>query len=235
LTDSGVMERMQELIDQWERESDSRSIFLSCYRMMTANMLAAVESKDFKDPPWVEALLLRFAEHYFAALQAYDQEPLSAPQVWQAAHNFTRDPDAWALQKLLLGVNAHINFDLVLTLDEMLDAEWEMLSEEERASRYWDYCYVNDIIGQTIDAVQDQVLEPAMPWMELVDKVFGDQDERLISHMLSGWRDKVWEHAVRLLAAKGSGEQVELIAQVEADALRLARGIMRSDLSTWFD
>jgi hypothetical protein len=226
---------MQDLIDQWESDSDHRSIFLTCYRMMTENMLAAVERKDFKDPPWVEKLLMHFAEYYFNALQAYDQDPHSAPQVWQVAHNFTRNPDAWALQKLLLGVNAHINLDLVLTLGEILETEWELLSEDERASRFWDYCYVNDIIAQTIDAVQDQVLEPAMPWMDLVDKIFGNQDERLISRMLTSWRDKVWDYAMILLAAKATGEQVKLIEQVEADALKLAQGIMLSDLTTWFD
>jgi hypothetical protein len=183
----------------------------------------------------VDRLLQRFAEHYFAALQAYDQDPLSAPQVWQIAHNFTRDADAWALQKLLLGVNAHINFDLVLTLDEMLAAEWDLLSEEERSGRYWDYCYVNDIIAQTIDSVQDQVLEPAMPVMDLVDKLFGNQDERLISRMLTRWRDHVWTDAMSLLAAKRSDEQADQIRRVEAEALRLARVIMLTDLTTWFD
>jgi hypothetical protein len=235
LTDIQVVDRMQDLIVQWERDSDHRSIFLSCYRMMTENMLAAVRQQDFKDPIWVEKLLVSFAEYYFAALQAYDQDPRSAPQVWQVAHNYTRDANAWALQKLLLGVNAHINFDLVLTLDEILETEWGELSEDERAGRYWDYCYVNDIIAQTIDAVQDQVVEPAMPLMELVDKLFGNQDERLIARMLTSWRDKVWDSAMNLLAAKASGEQVNLIKQVEADALKRARAIMLTDLSSWFD
>ena len=235
MPDPKVTDRMQDLIDQWEEVSDQRSIFLSCYKMMTENMEAALRRQDFKDTIWVESLLERFAEHYFTALHAYDQDPHSAPQVWQVAYDFTRDENAWALQKLLLGVNAHINFDLVLTLTEMLEAEWENFSEDERLSRYWDYCFVNDIIAQTIDAVQDQVLEPAMPFMELVDRLFGRQDERLIARLLNRWREHVWEDAMSLLAGKASGEHVRVIQKVEANALKLAREIMLTDIPTWFD
>jgi hypothetical protein len=105
----------------------------------------------------------------------------------------------------------------------MLAEEWGQLSEVERSGRYWDYCYVNDIIAQTIDSVQDQVLEPAMPVMELVDKLFGSQDERLISRLMNRWRDHVWADAMSLLAARESDEQADLIRKVEAEALRLAR------------
>lgn len=235
MTDSLVVARMQRLIIRWEEQSDQRSIFLNCYRMMTQNMLLAIDSGEFEDPTWVERLLQNFSDYYFVALQAYEEDPISAPQVWQVAHNFTRNPDAWALQKLLLGVNAHINYDLVLTLTELLKSEWSGLSEGQRAGRYSDYCYVNDIIGRTIDAVQDQVVEPTMPLMDLLDKMLGREDERLISRLLTEWRNKVWHYAMLLLEAEASREQTRLIQQVEADALKLAKLIMLTDIPTWFD
>lgn len=235
MTQPQTVARMQNLIVQWENESDDRSVFLDCYRMMTENMIAAIEGCDFRDPVWVEKLLERFAEYYFTALQAYDEDPLSAPQVWQIAHDYAHDGDAWALQKLLLGVNAHINYDLVLTLDEMLEAEWGDLSPDRREERHWDYSYVNDIITRTIDAVQDQVLEPAMPWMDLLDKMLGNEDERLISSLLTRWREKVWDYAMQLLDSRATGERSRVIQQVEDQAIKLSRVIMRTDLTTWFD
>ncbi len=40
-------------------------------------------------------------------------------------------------------------------------------------SHYTDHCHVNDVIGGTIDAVQDQVIEPAMPVMDIsIDQVW---------------------------------------------------------------
>ena len=235
MTDSPVLARMQRLITTWEEQSDHRSIFLSCYRMMTQNMLLAIDSGEFEDPGWVDKLLHNFSDYYFIALQAYEDNPMSSPQVWRVAHNFTRNPNAWALQKLLLGVNAHINYDLVLTLTELLKPEWSGLSEGQRAGRYSDYCYVNAIIGRTIDAVQDQVVEPTMPWMDLLDKMLGREDERLISRLLAHWREKVWHYTVLLLETEASGEQTRLIHEVEADALNLAKLIILSDIPTWLD
>src|SRR4030065_45099 len=104
---------MQTRIRQWEEASDQRAIFLTCYLMMTRNMLSAISQHEFNDAAWVDQLLHRFAEYYFVALEAYEQDPAAAPSVWRLAHNTTQDPSALALQNLLLGVNAHINYDLV--------------------------------------------------------------------------------------------------------------------------
>jgi hypothetical protein len=183
-------------------------------------MLSAIERREFDDCEWVDRLLSHFAEYYFVALTAYERDPASAPPVWQLAHEVAREEDALALQQLMLGVNAHINYDLVLTLADMLGAEWERLSEEQRRTRYTDYCHVNHVIGETINAVQDQVLEPAMPAMELIDRLFGSLDERLISRVITDWRDSVWEHAARIIQTADAAERARLVHQVAQEALR---------------
>lgn len=226
LLGDSVIARMQSIIDQWEPIPDQRAIFLTCYRMMTSNMLAMLEQRQFLDTVWVDRLLSRFAEHYFAALEAYEQDPTSAPLVWQLAHNAARDPDVLVLQKLLVGVNAHINFDLVITVVELLQGEWQDLSEEQRLGRYADYCHVNEVIGQTIDSVQDQVLEPHMPVMDFFDRFLGSFDEYLISSLINGWRENVWDNATLLLETRDPGEHARLVQQVEQDALRLGNLII---------
>ena len=220
-----VVAQMQSLVSHWQETSNPQAIFLGCYMMMTSNTLAAIESQEFEEQAWVGRLLERFAEYYFAALEAYERDRTTAPPVWQLAHDATRDPDALPVQNLLLGVNAHINYDLVLTLVDLLQPEWPDLSEEQRATRFSDYRHVNDIIGRTIDDVQDQVLEPAMPAMDIVDKLLGPLDERLISALISGWRETVWQNAANLLEAKDDEERLALLQGVEEDALRLGEWI----------
>ncbi len=125
--DDPTVRRMQALISQWEAETDQRATFLSCYLMMTRNMLSAIRQQEFNDAAWVDELLHRFANYYFVALEAYEQDALQAPPVWQVAHNAARQSRGLPLQELLLGVNAHINYDLVLTLVTLLQPEWENL------------------------------------------------------------------------------------------------------------
>lgn len=221
MTEDAVLAQMEAQIGRWEQTSDLRVIFLSCYLMMTRNMRTAIERGEFHDSVWVDRLLENFAGYYFVALEVYDKDPASAPAVWQMAHQATRAPGALALQLLLLGVNAHINYDLVLSLVDLLGPEWAGLSPEQRAARYADHCHVNEVIGCTIDAVQDQVLEPAMPVMDLFDKLLGPLDERLISAMLTRWRETVWRYAVRLVETSDAADQQRLLREVEQEALRM--------------
>lgn len=229
--DKLILERMLEMIKYWEDQSDQRAIFLNCYSMMTRNMLSAIEQGEFNDSEWVDRLLHRFADYYFAALEAYEHNPSTAAPIWQETHKITQAEDTLALQKLLLGVNAHINYDLVFTLVELLEPEWGELSESQRTERYSDHCYVNDVIARTIDAVQDTVLEPAMPAMDIFDKLLGPFDEMMLSRLITHWRDRVWNYALLVLETKESEERLHVIRQVEEDAFRQANAILGKDWS----
>jgi hypothetical protein len=125
-----------------------------------------------------------------------------------------------ALQNLLLGVNAHINYDLVLALVDMLEPEWAELSEDRLQGRYDDHCHINRVIGRTIDTVQDNVIERQAPAMDLIDKLLGPLDEWTISRLISHWRDEVWEQALRLLSTSALEERERLRQEIEAVTLK---------------
>ena len=225
--EQAVLTRMSTLVNQWEAARDRRAIFLSCYRLMTRNMLDAIEAGRFQDGVWVSRLLERFADYYFAALDRFDQEEASAPPVWKLAFDATRDENVMTLQHLLLGVNAHINHDLVFSLYDLLEAEWAVASPEQREQRHADHEMVNRIIGETTDAVQDQVVEQFSPWVEIVDKMLGPVDEWLTSQLLSPWREEVWDNAVHYLEAATSEEREALRQHVEQHAMRLGSDMLR--------
>jgi hypothetical protein len=211
---------MQELVSQWEAMADRRATFLTCYMMMTRNMISAVDHREFEDPGWVNGLLHRFANYYFVALESYERDPATAPRVWQLAHDATRAPRGFARREMLLGVSAHINYGLVFALLDLLEPEWDALSEDQRAACYADHCRVNGVIGRTIDAVQDQVLERDSRLMAVIDDLLGPVDEALTSRLISGWRETVWRNAMRLLEIREPGGRDRLIEEIEQEALR---------------
>src|SRR5688500_8380390 len=96
--------RMQSKMDAWQVDADARAIFLNCYLLMTRNMFAAIEQGEFYDATWVRSLLHRFAQHYFNALDAYDQDPDSTLKVWHVAHQSAARADTLVLQNLMLGI-----------------------------------------------------------------------------------------------------------------------------------
>jgi hypothetical protein len=221
-----VVDRMQTLIENWETAGDRRAVFLSCYKMMTTNMLAAVERGDFEDCNWVSSLLHHFADYYFKALEPYEQGHENIPAPWQIAFQATRRPRTHVMQNLVLGVNAHINYDLVFAVADMLEPEWSGLSPVARQSRYRDHCHVNRIIYQTINAVQDGIIERYAASMDLVDTVFGPLDEWLIFRLISIWREEVWLDATRYVEFSDEDGRSVLRHEVERRSLQRAHAIL---------
>ncbi len=217
---------MLESLAEMQANGDRKAIFLDCYQRMTRNMLKAAQTTCFEDPVWVDELLRRFAEYYFEGLEAYRLDRITSPVVWQAAHGAAQVEKTGPLQLLLLGVNAHINYDLVLTLIDQLQDEWDQSDDEARALRQRDHRRVNDIIAATIDEVQDEVLAVESPDLALIDQLMGRLDEWLISKLIKEWREEVWDSAVAVLEEPGEEARRGILEEVEKKAVRFARMIM---------
>ena len=92
--------------------------------------------------------------------------------------------------------------------------------------RHADHTLVNQIIGETVDAVQDQVIDRHSPWYDFVDKLLGPVDEWLTSRLISRWREEVWENAVCYLEATMPEEREALRQRIERQAVQLGSGIL---------
>lgn len=222
-----LTDRMQAQIDAWRTNDDTRAIFLDCYRLMTANMLIALDQDEFSDQAWVGTLLHRFADYYFDALDAYERDDPATPPIWRMTHQIARSNGALVLQHLMLGVNAHINYDLVLTLADLLEPEWAALDAEQRRQRYADHSHVNLVIARTIDTVQDQVITRLTPAFFVVDRLLGRVDEWSTARLINVWRDTVWHRAVEILDSPGVSARAAIRHHVEEVTLRRAHTILQ--------
>lgn len=221
-----VITRMRTRVERWQKAADRRADFLHCYMLMTGNMLKALEAGEFEDQEWVNRLLHRFADYYFEALSAYEQDRETTPAVWCTAHDATLANKHRAVQRVFLGVNAHINYDLVLALADLLQAEWPTAEEALRQVRYRDHCHVNEVIARSVDRVQDEVVEEADPLMDVVDRLFGPLDEWAIAWLIRRWRDEVWRNTVRYLHTAEDEARAALRMKIEATTLRRAEVII---------
>lgn len=218
---------MAQQVAQWEAAADRRAIFLTCYQQMTINMLRDIKAGAFHDAAWVEKLLHHFAGYYFRALAAYDADDSDTPAIWQIVHDTACHAEPHVLQNLFLGINAHINYDLVLTLVDLLGDEWDQMPSRQREQRYHDYCVVNDVIVQTIDAVQDDVVERWSPAMDVVDKGMGRLDEWLVTRLITNWRQHVWQQAVQMMESPDAQETLR--QRVARETRQRAEAILLKD------
>jgi hypothetical protein len=200
-----VLLSMNQRADAWEKAHDQRFVFLRCYSMMSTNMAAAIRESRFADPPWVTTLMLHFAGYYFDALAQYEHQPDKTAAVWRQAFDANLHLRMHVMQNLLLGINAHINYDLPLSLYDCLRDDWAAMDKAQRRLRQDDHKKVNQIIGQTIDAVQDSVIGPHAPALVILDRLLGRMDEWLLAQLITSWRRNVWNVAIQLLESSDDG------------------------------
>src|SRR5919107_801591 len=108
-----VVDELQALLDAMADEPPERVAvsrpFLATYLRTTRAVAEAVHRGSFEDPAWVEEWDVAFAELYVDALAAH-QEGRPTPRPWRLA--FEASSELHPLAHVLLGVNAHINYDL---------------------------------------------------------------------------------------------------------------------------
>lgn len=219
-TINNLLQKMTKESSAWEHSGDRRHIFLQCYTKMSQNMYSSIEEKRFSDPLWVSTLLVRFSEYYFDALDLYQSNQPKVPSVWRQAHDAAKNPDTNVLQNLLLGVNAHINYDLPLALYDCMENEWLKLPLKKRIIRKQDHDLVNQIISSSIDDVQDSIIKPLSPTLAILDKIMGRMDEWMLSKMIGTWRSNVWKISQLLLEAQTPELREEIRQKQEIQVLK---------------
>lgn len=188
----GTHERLQTLQGAFEARDDRRAVFLSIYTRMTGAVARRVAREEFDDPDWVGEYLVAFANLYREAVREYEIGALdSLADPWQLAFETAEEGDALVLQDAMLGVNAHINYDLSLAVDEVGVSP-------DPETKYADHCRVTDVIAEIIDDAQDGLVEYGADGLETLDESLGRLDEKLSVFTIDECRESAWRTAVAL-------------------------------------
>lgn len=199
-----VIAQLDHGLDRAQDARCRRGYFMALYRGVTARIGRLVAQGDYFDD---NARMVRFdvifARYYLQALDDWlGARPPSAP--WSLAFEHTHD-SLLIVQHLLLGMNAHIVFDLAQAAAETAPGASILALEA-------DFNRINDVLRDAIDEVQD-ALAPYAPVMWLADIAGGPFDELLASQGLVLARDLAWE----------SAKEIALARKPEARALAVQR------------
>lgn len=212
-----VLREMETRFDPLDQACDFRAPFALTYLMMTNSVLDALYADFYDDPEWVGRLDSTFAQLYFQWFDRYaGGDP--PPEPWRYAFERAEGQLNNVLQDAMLGINAHINYDLPLALHR------EGLAGKE-ASHRADYNRVNPLLQSTAIPLVTELARHYDPSLYLL-RWFGRSLTELLTVIVFGlWREEAWQNAVRLDAA-GSDEAFEAIrSELEQRALARAQEI----------
>ncbi|MDJ0596211.1 MAG: DUF5995 family protein [Pleurocapsa sp. MO_226.B13] len=196
------------------KETNSRvGFFAALYRQVTLKIDRRISEGRFDNNVRMNEFATRFANRYFDALAAYRQGD-KLPKAWKVTLEATEQTDLIIVQHLLLGINAHVNFDLGI-------ATAQTSPGNELASLRNDFNQLNEILADLLDEVQE-VIGEFSPWMDILDRVGGRKDESIANFSITKARKSAWEQA-EILAYQTPLQQQAILAVIDSKVAFLGR------------
>jgi hypothetical protein len=178
-----VLVELDQIILRARSEQSRLGFFTTLYRNVTIKVKEGIAAGVFEDGARMEQLDVTFANRYLMALQSFRAgQPVN--KCWLTGF---QTADKWAptiLQQLLVGMNAHINFDLGIAAQAVAPGN-------ALPSLQTDFNRINDILGGMINRVRADVGEVS-PWIRLLNSLPSQTDDRLINFSLNQARTSAW-------------------------------------------
>ncbi|WP_437977149.1 DUF5995 family protein [Sorangium sp. So ce295] len=188
--------------------NDPRAVFPDVYAVITRRVKEAVEGADgrFLEPAWISRLAGIFCEYYLTALAASLDGRSTGVEAWDVAFQCASAGGAAAAVHGLLGINAHINYDLALGLYRNI-VQHGAAQDARLLDRYrHDHDLVNEILAAAMPEIFAILrVRYGCPLARIA--TFSRDVERAVSsvvmYLLKCWRDRVWTDLLSMLATLG--------------------------------
>ncbi|MCW9705616.1 DUF5995 family protein [Fodinibius salsisoli] len=207
-----VLAALDQIIDLSIKENSTAALFAYVYRRTTAKVKQGIEEGRFDDNDRMELFDVAFAGKYIEAYWQY-RNGEEVPEVWEQAFSPAKD-NQLILQYILLGMNAHINYDLGIAAAEFSrDGNIQDLKA--------DFMLINQLLEELVDEIQGRISRVS-PMVFLLDWMGKNNDEAIINFSINKARGQAWNFAVRLTEAPQS-HKADIIAGVDQKMTSLAR------------
>jgi hypothetical protein len=197
-----LIARMAALLESLQAAGDPRRHFHATYQRTTIAVADRLAGGGFNDPGWVERWDVAFADLYLDALEAaLAGRPPPGP--WQAA--FGAPAGLPPVRHVLLGMNAHINYDLPQALLAVITDE-EFADPVLLARREADHRAIDEVLASRVGAEGEELAGVSGP-VSALDRLLAPLNRRGTRRFLREAREKVWANAVVLSQARARGPE----------------------------
>lgn len=213
---AAVIQRMQDRLDTLPARLAHHRVFLSTYQRTTRAVGEAVADGRFEDPGWVEQWDVVFADLYLEALDAELSPGQSPARPWRLA--FGASSDLHPLRHLLLGINAHINFDLPQALLGVI-SDSELADPRLIGSRRRDHERIDSVLATRVSAEDQELGGPR----SVLDQLLAPLNRAASRRILREARQKLWHNALELASARQAGPKLYGRRLAELELLSAAK------------
>ena len=195
-----IRETADELRTIAQSCNDAAGYFPALYSRVTTHIADSIDAHEFADGDRMDAFATEFASRY---IRAWNQEA-PRPRCWQASWDVAGDGNLLIVQQLLLGINAHVNYDLPQAAAEIARKTGDL------AGVHADFDAVNDVLSKESVAVLAE-LDLLSHWTSVVAALGGG---RAFNFSLREARAQAWSAAERLHGLDDQGQR-EYVADLD--------------------
>lgn len=198
MADATTLDEVLERLNRLEGElspDDGVRWFNRLYLRVTERVAEYVTTVPQAALGFLERLDILFANYYFAALEAAEPSGTELPRgyefhAWKPLFLRRYARDVAPIQFALAGMNAHINHDLALGVQQVCTERG--VRPDRDAPEYDDYTAVNGLIKETEEEVKVWLLTDCL---KDLDRRFGAVDDLLVIWSIERARTAAWVHS----------------------------------------
>jgi hypothetical protein len=199
-----LLERMDRIEQSLRVAGDPRRFFHDTYARTTRAVRDEIRRGGFTDAEWVERWDVVFAGLYLRAFEQYEATG-TAPGPWQIAFGRVNDTALPPLRHVLLGMNAHINYDLPQALCAVITSA-EFDDAALVTSRAADHGHIDSVLAARVAAEDEELRKLELPGQRtIVDRLLTPFNRLGTKKFLREARAKVWANARTLDRARRQG------------------------------
>jgi len=160
--------------------------FNNAYYVVTRVIKNASDAHRFKNPQSIEAFSVRFACYYFQAINDFLDANSAISPAWEKAIGSANDQHRPAFISLLMGANAHINYDLPFAL-------LKTIQKHEKASLLRDLTVIDKLLIKSGKEILD-TFDESNQMLNFVKSKTRFLYFRPIMYMILWWRIMAWRN-----------------------------------------
>jgi len=225
---------MEARLDQMTKANDARAVFQLTYLAFSRRVFEALETGEFHDTAWVIDMCCRFVEVYEHQLVLFERRDPSQCRPWRVVFEGLEEGRLNTLQAMLMGMNAHINYDLAFVtlgacryagdLDQGATSARALAASRSGVPvvRYRDFLLINRIAWHALPSVQDTVLGRFNRFLHWGNRLTLRMSRFVGERLLVGARDASWCQTTLLIHARTDAERVLVARVIDAYATSVA-------------
>ncbi|MBL9036903.1 MAG: cyclic nucleotide-binding domain-containing protein [Archangium sp.] len=222
----GYLDEIGGRIERLKATSPHEAVFEITYLTFSKQVLSALKARRFEDMAWATDMACRFIEVYKQQTELWKARDPRLCRSWRVAFEAMEEGRINVIQAMLLGINAHINYDLAFVslgacryagdLANLENAAERSLSSARSGVptvRYRDFLVINQLEWEAIEEIQDVVLKDYSSFLYWGNRLSGRGTRFLGQRMLMEMRDSSWYQTTLLIHAR-EGEERALVSRL---------------------